>query len=76
MWAAEADFRRLDSRDGSGDDPTDEFLVVCGVVGLGRLVAEGRTDAGRGIADTCRRTRAGGSARAWPWPCSEWGTRT
>jgi HEAT repeat protein len=29
---------------GSGDDPTDEFLVVCGVVGLGRLVAEGRTE--------------------------------
>ena len=29
---------------GSGDDPTDEFLVVCGVVGLGRLVAEGRMD--------------------------------
>jgi hypothetical protein len=27
---------------GSGDDPTDEFLAVCGVVGLGRLVAEGR----------------------------------
>ena len=29
---------------GSGDDPTDEFLAVCGVVGLGRLVAEGRAD--------------------------------
>jgi hypothetical protein len=27
---------------GSGSDPTDEFLAVCGVVGLGRLVAEGR----------------------------------
>ncbi len=29
---------------GSGDDPTDEFLAVCGVVGLGRLVAEGRIE--------------------------------
>lgn len=29
---------------GSGDEPTDEFLVVCGVVGLGRLVAEGRME--------------------------------
>ncbi len=29
---------------GSGDEPTDEFLVVCGVVGLGRLAAEGRTE--------------------------------
>jgi hypothetical protein len=28
---------------GSGDEPTDEFLAVCGVVGLGRLVAEGRS---------------------------------
>ena len=29
---------------GSGDEPTDEFLAVCGVVGLGRLVAEGRME--------------------------------
>jgi hypothetical protein len=29
---------------GSGDDPTDEFLAVCGLVGLGRLLAEGRRD--------------------------------
>jgi hypothetical protein len=29
---------------GSGDAPTDEFLAVCGIVGLGRLVAEGRVD--------------------------------
>jgi hypothetical protein len=29
---------------GSGDEPTDEFLVVCGIVGLGRLVAEGRVE--------------------------------
>ncbi len=29
---------------GSGDEPTDEFLAVCGVVGLGRLVAEGRPE--------------------------------
>jgi len=29
---------------GSGDDPTDEFLAMCGIVGLGRLVAEGRMD--------------------------------
>ena len=26
---------------GSGNDPTDEFVAMCGVVGLGRLVAEG-----------------------------------
>ena len=37
----EADFRTwIDV--GSGDDLTDEFLAVCGVVGLGRLLAEGR----------------------------------
>ena len=29
---------------GSGDEPTDEFLVVCGVVGLGRLAGEGRME--------------------------------
>jgi hypothetical protein len=29
---------------GSGDAPTDEFLAVCGIVGLGRLVAEGHVD--------------------------------
>jgi hypothetical protein len=29
---------------GSGDHPTDEFLSMCGIVGLGRLVAEGRED--------------------------------
>ena len=29
---------------GSGTEPTDEFLAACGVVGLGRLAAEGRTD--------------------------------
>jgi len=29
---------------GSGTEPTDEFLAACGVVGLGRLVAEGRAD--------------------------------
>ena len=39
----EADFRAWIAA-GSGDEPTDEFLVVCGVVGLGRLVAEGRMD--------------------------------
>jgi hypothetical protein len=39
----EADFRSwIDV--GSGDDPTDEFLAVCGVVGLGRLLAEGRLE--------------------------------
>jgi hypothetical protein len=27
---------------GSGDGPSDEYLAVCGVVGLGRLLAEGR----------------------------------
>ena len=27
---------------GSGEDPTDEYLVMCGVVGLGRLVADGQ----------------------------------
>lgn len=29
---------------GSGDHPTDEFLAMCGIVGLGRLVGEGRLD--------------------------------
>jgi hypothetical protein len=29
---------------GSGDHPTDEFVSMCGIVGLGRLVAEGRED--------------------------------
>jgi hypothetical protein len=44
----EADFREWIALGSSGDpsvaDPTDEFLTVCGVVGLGRLVAEGHTD--------------------------------
>jgi hypothetical protein len=31
---------------GSGTDPTDEFIAMCGVVGLGRLVAEGRKTSG------------------------------
>lgn len=26
------------------DDPTDEYLILCGLVGLGRLAAEGRTE--------------------------------
>ena len=43
---------------GSGDEPTDEFLVVCGVVGLGRLVAEGRM----GLAEELR---AHASDRRW-----------
>lgn len=42
-FGSEPDFRAWVAT-GSGDDPTDEFLVVCGVVGLGRLAAEGRTD--------------------------------
>ncbi|OFW59267.1 MAG: hypothetical protein A2133_04910 [Actinobacteria bacterium RBG_16_64_13] len=29
---------------GSGDQPTDEFVAMCGIVGLGRLAAEGRVD--------------------------------
>jgi len=29
---------------GSGGHPTDEFLAMCGIVGFGRLVAEGRQD--------------------------------
>jgi hypothetical protein len=29
---------------GSGDQPTDEYLSMCGIVGLGRLLAEGRED--------------------------------
>ena len=29
---------------GAGTGPTDEFLAACGVVGLGRLTAEGRTE--------------------------------
>ena len=44
----EADFREwiaLGSRVASRSvDPTDEFLAMCGVVGLGRLVAEGRAE--------------------------------
>jgi hypothetical protein len=40
---AEADFREWLVL-GSGDAPTDEFLAVCGVVGLGRLAAQGRED--------------------------------
>jgi hypothetical protein len=36
----ERTFRRW-IKAGSGKDPTDEFVVLCGVVGLGRLVAEG-----------------------------------
>jgi hypothetical protein len=39
----EADFREWLVA-GTGNGPTDEFLAVCGIVGLGRLVAEGRTD--------------------------------
>jgi hypothetical protein len=39
----EADFRTWIGV-GSGDEPTDEFLAVCGVVGLGRLLAEGRLE--------------------------------
>jgi hypothetical protein len=39
----ETDFREWIAL-GSGTGPTDEFLTVCGVVGLGRLVAEGRLD--------------------------------
>jgi HEAT repeat protein len=39
----EGDFRAW-IEEGAGDNPTDEFLVVCGVVGLGRLVAEGREE--------------------------------
>jgi hypothetical protein len=39
----EADFRTW-IEVGSGQDPTDEFLAVCGVVGLGRLLAERRLD--------------------------------
>ena len=31
-------------RIGGGSRPTDEFLAMCGIVGLGRLVAEGRTE--------------------------------
>lgn len=30
--------------EGAGDAPTDEFMAVCGVVGFGRLVAEGNRD--------------------------------
>jgi hypothetical protein len=39
----EADFREWIAA-GAGDEPTDEFLVVCGIVGLGRLAAEGRIE--------------------------------
>lgn len=39
----EPDFRAW-IEEGAGDAPTDEFLAVCGVVGFGRLVAEGRRD--------------------------------
>jgi hypothetical protein len=39
----QADFREW-LLAGEGDGPTDEFLVVCGIVGLGRLAAEGRSD--------------------------------
>jgi hypothetical protein len=59
---SERDFRAWIAA-GSGDDPTDEFLVVCGVVGLGRLAAEGRTDVikelRRHAADTRWRVREG-----------------
>jgi hypothetical protein len=44
----EADFREWIARGSPGESqaacPTDEFLVACGVVGLGRLVAEGGAD--------------------------------
>ncbi len=47
----EADFREWIAlgapRAASDVDPTDEFLAVCGVVGLGRLTAEGRMDLAR-----------------------------
>jgi len=28
----------------SGSDPTDEFLLMCGIVGMGRLIAAGRRE--------------------------------
>jgi hypothetical protein len=43
---------------GCGDEPTDEFLVVCGVVGLGRLVVEGRME-------VVEELRAHASDRRW-----------
>jgi hypothetical protein len=36
----ESAFRRWIAA-GSGNEPTDEFVAMCGVVGLGRLIAEG-----------------------------------
>ncbi len=39
----EADFR-LWIEHGAGDGPTDEFLAMRGIVGFGRLAAEGRVD--------------------------------
>jgi hypothetical protein len=42
-FGGESDFRAWIAA-GSGDEPTDEFLAVCGVVGLGRLAAEGRVE--------------------------------
>jgi hypothetical protein len=36
---------------GSGNAPTDEFLVLCGVIGLGKLVAEGK----KALIDDLRR---------------------
>ena len=54
---------------GSGDDPTDEFLAVCGVVGLGRLVAEGAPTSWKSCTCT-RRIPVGESAKRWRWRCS------
>jgi hypothetical protein len=55
-FGSEPDFRTWIAI-GSGDDPTDEFLVVCGVVGVGRLAAEGRTDG---------RTSSARCVKRWP----------
>ena len=35
---------------GSGSDPTDEFVAMCGIVGFGRLIGEGR----EGLVDELR----------------------
>ena len=54
---------------GAGHDPTDEFVAMCGVVGLGRLIAEGATELVTDLR-AARAIQAGESGRPLRLPSS------
>lgn len=63
-------------RTAEGEDPADEFVIMCGIVGLGQLLSGGRSGRIEQELQGMPAMSAGAYARRSPSACSGWAKPT